>query len=79
MDPVSCVSCVSWVHCVNLAETHETFHRKSGMRYQHSSWPISEHEFGPSFPLYPHSYPQTSGERAQGSWAGTPLAYLSFC
>jgi len=34
MNPVSYVSCVSWMHWVNAAETHETFHRKSGMRYQ---------------------------------------------
>jgi hypothetical protein len=34
MDPVSCVSCVSWMYCVNAAETHETFHQESGMRYQ---------------------------------------------
>lgn len=33
MDPVSCVSCVSWMHRVYAAETHETFHRESGMRY----------------------------------------------
>ena len=37
MDPVSCVSCVSWMHCVYAAETHETFHQESGMRYQHLS------------------------------------------
>jgi hypothetical protein len=37
MDPVSCVSCVSSWYCVNAAETHETFRRESGMRYQHSS------------------------------------------
>ena len=33
MVPVSCVSCVSWMYCVNAAETHETFHQESGMRY----------------------------------------------
>ncbi len=34
IDPVSCVSCVSWMYSVNAAETHETFHQESGMRYQ---------------------------------------------
>jgi len=34
MGPVSCVSCVSSWYWVNAAETHETFHRESGMRYQ---------------------------------------------
>jgi hypothetical protein len=34
MDPVSCVSYVSWVYCVYAAETHETFRQESGMRYQ---------------------------------------------
>ena len=34
MDPVSCVSCVSRMYSVYAAETHETFHRESGMRYQ---------------------------------------------
>jgi hypothetical protein len=34
MDPVSCVSCVSWRYPVNAAETHETFPSESGMRYQ---------------------------------------------
>ena len=29
----SCVSCVSSWYWVNAAETHETFHRESGMRY----------------------------------------------
>ena len=33
MGPVSFVSCVSWKHSVNAAETHETFHWDSGMRY----------------------------------------------
>ncbi len=33
MDPVSCVSCVSWMYSVYAAETHETFHWESGMRY----------------------------------------------
>src|SRR5215203_1575558 len=33
MDPVSCVSSVSWTHSVNAAETHVTVHWKSGMRY----------------------------------------------
>ena len=33
MDPVSCVSCVSPWCCGNAAETHETIHWKSGMRY----------------------------------------------
>jgi hypothetical protein len=33
-DPVSCVSCVSWRYPVNAAETHETVHPESGMRYQ---------------------------------------------
>jgi len=37
MDPVSCVSYVSWGYSVNVAETHETVHRESGMRYQSSS------------------------------------------
>ena len=36
MDPVSCVSCVSWMGWLYAAETHETFHQESGMRYQHS-------------------------------------------
>ena len=39
MDHVSCVccvSCVSW-YWVDVAETHETFHSESGMRYQVSS------------------------------------------
>jgi hypothetical protein len=44
MDPVSCVSYVSWVYCVYAAETHETFRQESGMRYQVSSSPDSEHE-----------------------------------
>jgi hypothetical protein len=34
MDPVSCVSCASWVYSVNAGETHETIHQESGMRYQ---------------------------------------------
>ena len=34
IDPVSCVSCVSWMRWLYAAETHETFHRESGMRYQ---------------------------------------------
>jgi len=41
MGPVSCVSCVSWMYWLNGAETHETFHWASGMRYQFSiltSW-----------------------------------------
>lgn len=33
MGPVSCVSCVSWMYCVDAAETHETFNWESGMRY----------------------------------------------
>jgi hypothetical protein len=33
MDPVSCVSCVSSWYWVNATETHQTFHRASGMRY----------------------------------------------
>jgi len=33
MARVSCVSCVSWSHWVNAAETHETIHWESGMRY----------------------------------------------
>ncbi len=33
IDPVSCVSCVSWWYSVNAAETHETIHTESGMRY----------------------------------------------
>jgi hypothetical protein len=33
MDPVSCVSCVSWMCWLYAAETHETFHWESGMRY----------------------------------------------
>ena len=37
MNPVSCVSYVSWMYWVNAADTHETFHWESGMRYQHSS------------------------------------------
>ena len=42
MDPVSCVSCVSWMYWLIAAETHETFHWDSGMRYQlSSSGPIS--------------------------------------
>ena len=44
MDPVSCVSCVSWWYWVNAAETHETFHWESGMRYQVSSGSICEHQ-----------------------------------
>ena len=44
MGPVSCVSCVSWMHWMNAAETHETFRQESGMRYQVSSSPDSEHE-----------------------------------
>jgi len=58
MDPVSCVSCVSWVYSVYAAETHETFHRESGMRYQVSSSPILSTNWALSLPLYPHSYPQ---------------------
>jgi hypothetical protein len=34
IDPVSCISCVSWRYSVYEAETHETFHWESGMRYQ---------------------------------------------
>jgi hypothetical protein len=34
ITPVSCVSCVSWWSFLNAAETHETFHWASGMRYQ---------------------------------------------
>lgn len=34
MAPVSCVSCVSWSHQLNAAETYETAHVESGMRYQ---------------------------------------------
>jgi len=37
IDPVSCVSCVSWMRWLYAAETHETFHRESGMRYHHST------------------------------------------
>ncbi len=33
MCAVSCVSCVSVRHRVNAAETHETIHLESGMRY----------------------------------------------
>src|SRR6266545_3199641 len=33
IDPVSCVSCVTWMYSVNAAETYETFHLESGMRY----------------------------------------------
>jgi hypothetical protein len=33
MDLVSCVSSVSSWNSVNAAETHETFHQESGMRY----------------------------------------------
>jgi hypothetical protein len=39
MDPVSFVSCVSSWYWVSAAETHQTFHRESGMRYQVSSSP----------------------------------------
>ena len=39
MGPLSCVSCVSWMYWLNAAETHESFHQESGMRYQHSSGP----------------------------------------
>jgi len=38
VDPVSYVSSVSWVARVNAAETHETFHYESGMRYHHNIW-----------------------------------------
>jgi hypothetical protein len=34
MDPVPCVSCVSFWHWMNAAENHETVHWESGMRYQ---------------------------------------------
>jgi hypothetical protein len=34
IGPVSCVSCVSWGSFLNSAETHETLHSESGMRYQ---------------------------------------------
>jgi hypothetical protein len=37
MDSVSRVSCVSWMYWVYAAETHETFHTESGMRYQLST------------------------------------------
>ena len=37
MDPVSCVSYVSWMHWVDAVEMHETFDWESGMRYQVSS------------------------------------------
>jgi hypothetical protein len=33
MTPVSRVSCVSSCYWVNAAETYETFHWESGMRY----------------------------------------------
>jgi hypothetical protein len=69
MDPVSCVSCVSWMYCVNAAETHETFHQESGMRYQVSSSPILSTNWAFAFPRYPHSYPQDSLERAYFYWA----------
>jgi hypothetical protein len=39
INPVSCVSYVSWSCWVNAAETHETFRWESGMRYHVSSWP----------------------------------------
>ena len=34
MGPVSYVSYVSWMHMLNAAETYETVHWESGMRYQ---------------------------------------------
>jgi len=34
MDLVSCVACVSSWYSVIVAETHETVHAESGMRYQ---------------------------------------------
>ena len=36
IDPVSYVSCVSWMYSVNAVETHETVHSESDMRYQPS-------------------------------------------
>lgn len=34
IGPASCVSCNSWCYPVNTAETHQTVHADSGMRYQ---------------------------------------------
>jgi hypothetical protein len=45
MDPVSCVSYVSWWYCVYAAETHETIHWKSGMRYQPAARPAGRARF----------------------------------
>jgi hypothetical protein len=48
MDLVSCVSCVSWEAFLYSAETYETLHRESGMRYQH-------HYFIWWYPLVPNT------------------------
>ena len=39
-----CLS-VSWMYCVNAADTHETFHQESGMRY-HAHTTISSGDPG---------------------------------
>ena len=69
IDPVSCVSCVSSWYSLNAVETHETVHWESGMRYQVLSTPTLSTNWAFWLPLYPHSYPQSSGERAYGSSA----------
>jgi hypothetical protein len=56
---------------VNAAETHETFHRESGMRYQVSPSPILSTNRAFSLPLYPQLYPQTG---ASGSLLGSARA-----
>jgi hypothetical protein len=52
LDPYrscSCVSCVSSLYSVDVAETHETVHLESGMRYQSPNWPDLSSDRGPSF------------------------------
>ena len=65
------------MYWVNAAETHETFHWESGMRYQVSSRPIPSTNSAFWLPLCPHSYPQSSGERAYGYWLALARAIAS--
>ena len=47
IDPVSCVSCVSSWYWVTAAETYETFHWESGMRYQRDARPAPRKPWSP--------------------------------
>ena len=73
LDPygsrLMCLVRLSWMYSLYAAETYETFHWESGMRYQVSSSPILSTNWAFSLPPYPHSYPQDSRERAYRSWA----------